>query len=120
MYLSHLSQRLNQGRYLKCLNPEKDIKKNHFKSLEEFRVYRAYDPGLTDLDQPVHMLVESDEAQKMKDAKCKPLRMITEILNLQRGLQWSENALKVETDLLRANPRVFPALLFKHTTKKKR
>lgn len=32
----------------------------------------------------------------------------------------AENALKVETDLLRANPRVFPALLFKHATKKKR
>lgn len=31
----------------------------------------------------------------------------------------AENALKVETDLLRANPRVFPGLLFKHATKKR-
>ena len=32
----------------------------------------------------------------------------------------AENALKVETDLLRANPRVFPGLLFKHATKKRK
>lgn len=32
----------------------------------------------------------------------------------------AENALKVETDLLRANPESSPALLFKHATKKKK
>lgn len=66
MYLSHLSQRLNQGPYLKnFLNPERILKKkNTSKVLKNLESYRAYDPGLTDLDQPVHMLVESDEAQK--------------------------------------------------------
>lgn len=65
MYLSHLSQRLNQGRYLKnFLNPERILKKTTSKVLKNLESYRAYDPGLTDLDQPVHMLVESDEAQK--------------------------------------------------------